>query len=123
VIAFKPKPGANPRSREAKIATSFAGTAYVHEHEYELMRVEAEAIKDTSFGYGVIARLHKGTTAVARRQKIGNVWLPVETRMTGTGRAFLFRKVEINYLRQYSDYRVFEPASLPTLLASATNSK
>jgi hypothetical protein len=119
VVSFKPKPDARPRSREAKIAASFAGVAYVHEHEYELMRVEAEAIRDTTFGYGVIARLHKGTKAVARRQKIGNAWLPVETRMTGTGRALLFRRVEINYLRQYFDYRPFEPAELTTLLASA----
>jgi hypothetical protein len=119
VVSFKPRPDARPRSREAKIAASFAGVAYVHEQEYELMRVEAEAIRDTTFGYGVIARLHKGTKAVARRRKIGGAWLPVETRMTGTGRALLFRKVEINYLRQYSDYRPFEPAELTTLLASA----
>ena len=120
VISFKPRANARPQSREAKIAASFAGQAFVHEHEYQLMRVEAEAVTDTSFGYGVIAKLHKGAKAVARRQKFGDTWLPVETRMTGTGRALLFRKVEINYVRQYSDYRVFDPSELATLLSSSS---
>jgi hypothetical protein len=123
VIAFRPKPNAKPRSREAKIASSFAGLAYVHEHEYQLLRVEAEAVSDTSFGYGVVAKLHKGAKAVVRRQKIAGVWLPVETRMDGTGRALLFRKVAINYRREYSDYRRFEPSDLATLLASARSSR
>jgi len=123
VVSFTPKPNARPQSREAKIASSFAGQAYIHEHEYQLMRVEAETIYDTSFGYGVIAKLHKGTKAVAVRGKIGDAWLPVQTRMNGTGRALLFRKVEINYLREYSDYRPFEPSLLPTLLVSAKSSR
>lgn len=123
VVRFKPKPDARPQSREARIAASFAGRAYVHEHEYQLMRVDAEAVTDTSFGYGVIARLHKGAKAIARRHKVGDAWLPVETRMNGTGRALLFRKVEINYVREYSNYRLFEPSELPTLLASARSSR
>lgn len=123
VISFTPKPDARPQSREAKIASSFAGRAYIHEHEYQLMRVEAEAVYDTSFGYGVIARLHKGAKAIAVRGKVGDAWLPVETRMNGTGRALLFRKVEINYLREYSHYRPFEPSELPSLLASAKGNR
>jgi hypothetical protein len=123
VISFRPKPDARPRSREAKIASSFAGEAYVHEHEYQLVRVEADAVSDTSFGYGIIAKLHKGAKAIVRREKIRGTWLPVETRVNGTGRAFLFRKVTIDYLREYSDYRPFEPSELPTLLASTRSSR
>lgn len=117
VVSFRPKPNARPQGREAKIASSFAGQAYVHEHEYQVMQVEAEAITDTSFGYGVIAKLHKGAKAIARRRKIADAWLPVETRMTGTGRALLFRKVAIDYVREYSDYRPFDPSDLATLLS------
>jgi hypothetical protein len=119
VVGFKPKPNAQPRSREGRVAASFAGAAWVHEHEHEVMRVEAEAVDDTTFGYGVIARLHKGAKALFIRRKIGDVWLPVETRVTGTGRAMLVRKVNINYLREYSDYRLFDPADLTKRLAVA----
>jgi hypothetical protein len=123
VVSFRPRANIRPRSREAKIASSFAGQAYIHEHEYQLMRVEAEAVTDTSFGYGVIAKLHKGAKAIVRREKIGDEWLPVETRMTGTGRALLFRKVTIDYMREYYDYRPFEPSELATLLASARSNR
>ena len=120
VVRFSPKPDVQPHTREGRIAASFSGFAWVHEREHEVMRVEAEAIADTVFGYGVIARLHKGAKALFTRRKFGDVWLPVETRVTGTGRAMLFRKVTINYLREYSDYRLFDPAQLTTRLGGAT---
>jgi hypothetical protein len=120
LVRFVPRPNVQPTSREGRIAASFAGTAWVHEHEHEVMRVEAEAIEDTVFGYGVIARLHKGATALFIRQKVGDVWLPVETRVNGTGRAMLFRKVNINYLREYSAYRVFDLAEFTKRIGVAT---
>jgi hypothetical protein len=123
VVSFKPRRDAKPRSREARVAASFAGFAWVHEHEYQVMRVEAEAITDTSFGFGVIAKLHRGAKALFTRRRFGDIWLPVETHVTGTGKAMLFRNVTINYLRQYSDYRPFDPADLPSLLDGATRSR
>jgi len=123
VVSFKPKPDAEPRTREGRVAASFAGLAWVHEHEYQVMRVEAEAMTDTSFGFGVIAKLHRGAKALFTRRRFGDMWLPVETHVTGSGKAMIFRKVTLNYLRQYSDYRPFDPADLPSLLAGATGSR
>jgi hypothetical protein len=123
VIAFRVKPNIQPQSREARIAASFAGEAWVHEFEHEVMRVDARAVHDTVFGFGIIARLHRGTVATFKRAKVANAWLPVETRVVGTGRAMLFRKVQINYLRQYSHYRPFDPERIPDLLGAARSNK
>jgi hypothetical protein len=123
VVSFKPKPDAAPKTREGRIAASFSGRAWVHEHEYQVMRVEAQALTDTSFGFGLIAKLHRGATALFTRQRFGDVWLPVETHLSGTGKAMLVRKVTFNYLRQYSDYRPFKPADLPSLFAVSTRSR
>jgi hypothetical protein len=120
IVRFAPKPNIQPQSREGRVAASFAGRAWVHEREHEVMRVEAEAMDDTAFGYGVIARLHKGAKALFIRRRVGNVWLPIETRVSGTGRAMLFRKVTINYLREYSDYRPFDVAEFTTRIRAAT---
>jgi hypothetical protein len=120
VVRFTPKPNVRPQSREGRVAASFSGTAWIHEHEHEVMRVEAEAGDDTVFGYGVIARLHKGAKAQFIRRKVGDAWLPVETRVTGTGRAMLFRKVNINYLREYSHYRPFDLAAFMQRFGAAT---
>lgn len=120
LVRFKPKPNVQPRTREGRVAASFAGTAWVHEHEHEVMRVEADAVDDTVFGYGVIARLHKGAKALFIRRKVGDVWLPIETRVTGTGRAMVFRKVNINYLREYSDYHPFDVGDFTKRIGVAT---
>lgn len=116
VIRFAPKPDQSPRTREGRVAYAFGGQAWVHEHDYEVMLVDATAIDDVSFGFGLIARLHKGSTARFVRRRIAGAWLPVSTRFEGTGRAMLVRKVVIDFSRDYSDYRPFEPAELPVRL-------
>ena len=119
LVSIKPKPNARPRTREGRVASSFAGRAWIHEHDREVMRVEAEAQTDTSFGFGLIARLYKGATAVFVRRRVGDSWLPMETRVNGAGRALLVRKASFNYLREYSEYRPFDWAELPSILAAS----
>jgi hypothetical protein len=120
VVSFKPKPGAQPKSREARVASSFAGLAWVHEFEHEVIRVEADAVNDATIGWGVLARLYKGAKATLTRHKFGDAWLPVETRFDGTGRALLFRKAIFNFRREYSDYRPFDQGYLNGLLAASS---
>lgn len=116
VISFKPKSSARARSREGRVAAGFAGRAWIHEHEKEVMFVDARAIDDVSFGFGMIARLNDGSTAQFTRRRIEGVWLPVESRFNGTGRALLFRKVVIDFQRTYYDYRAYDPARVAELL-------
>ncbi|MEW6319719.1 MAG: hypothetical protein AB1635_01390 [Acidobacteriota bacterium] len=123
VVTFRPRPGAQPRTREGRVAGSFAGTVWIHEHEFEVMRLEARAVEDTTFGFGLLARLHEGATAVFERRRILDTWLPVESRFDGTGRALLFRKVEFHYLRQFFDYQPWDPSRLPEILGAAQGSR
>jgi hypothetical protein len=116
IVAFAPRPGAQARSREGRLARVFAGRAWIHEFEYELMRVEATATDDVSFWGGVVGRLNKGLAAHFTRRRINGVWLPVETRFKGTGRALLVRKLDIDFARDYYDYRPFDFAELPARL-------
>ena len=70
------------------------------------MKVDAVAIDDLSFGYGVLARLNKGATVTVRREPIERgLWLPVSIRFEGEGRALLFRKLRINFAVDWFDYR------------------
>lgn len=118
IVKFARRPDAQPQSREAKLASAFAGQAWVHEHQFELMRIEASAIEDVSFGFGMIAVLHRGATATLVRKPVSvGRWLPVESRFEGTGRALLLRRVTVKSRYEYSDYRTFDPARLATMLA------
>jgi hypothetical protein len=116
VVKFVPRPNAQPRTREGKLAQQFVGTAWVHKEQDEVMRVEATATKDLTIGWGVIARVNKGATgSITRRQVDERFWMPSEVRLTGQGRAMLFRRLTINYVTEWFDYERI-PAGSPASL-------
>ena len=106
VVTFKPKRDAKPRTREGRLARGFAGQIWIDEQAKEVARVNATAVDDLAFGYGVLGRLNEGATVTVRRQPIdSNLWLPVSIRFNGEGRALLFRKLRINFALDWFDYR------------------
>jgi hypothetical protein len=82
----------------------FAGRAWVTEKSHQLLRLEAEAVDDVSFGLGLLGRLYKGSRATFLRGPVGAVWLPRETRFSGRGRALL-RSFAVDTLIQYENYQ------------------
>lgn len=106
VVSFSPRPGARPRTREGRMAQKFIGTVWVHEAAFEVMRVEAKSIDDISFGYGVVARLSEGTIATMTRAAVdGGVWMPIEIRLRGSGRAAVVRRLVMDFVMEWFDYR------------------
>jgi hypothetical protein len=106
VLTFTPKRDAQPRTREGRLVRGFTGEIWIDELAREVVKVDARAIDDLSFGYGVLGRLNKGATVMVRRQPIdANLWLPVSIRFDGEGRALLFRKLTINFAVDWFDYR------------------
>jgi hypothetical protein len=109
VIKFTPRSDAEPQTREGGIAKSFTGTAWVDEAAHEVIRVEATAMDAISFGFGLIARLNKGSTVTLNRERIdGTIWLPTSIRFAGEGRALLFRKLTVDQRIEWSNYRKVE---------------
>jgi hypothetical protein len=106
VVAFEPKPNAKPQTREGRLARSFKGLIWVDEEAREVTRVEATAIDDLSFGYGVVARLNSGTSVQLARERVDDrLWLPTSLRFMGEGRALLVRKLHVNHVIEWFDYR------------------
>lgn len=119
VVSLAARPGQRAATPEGRLVQRFKGEAWVDEAAHQLMRVHAEAIADITLGLGVIARIHKGTVATfTRREFAEGVWLPAETRFTGRGRAWLVRRFELDFVREYFDYREMkEGEPLPCLAA------
>ena len=68
----------------------FKVQAWISESDYELVKLDAEAIDTLSFGLGVLARLHKGARLSFLRRKInGEVWLPAVASYSGSARVSL----------------------------------
>jgi hypothetical protein len=118
VVRFTPRPDQAPQSREARVAYAFAGTAWVHEHDYELMRLEATAVDDVSFGWGMIAKLNPGMKVLVTRTRLADgTWVPERSHFAGDGRALLLRKVVIDDLREYSGYTPYDPEQIRRFLS------
>ena len=106
VVTFTPKRGAMPETRQGRIAQKFAGTVWIDEAAAEVTRLEAKAIDDISFGYGLIARLNKGAVATATRRRIDrDIWLPTQLTIDGRGRAAIFRTLVLDFKADWFDYR------------------
>jgi hypothetical protein len=112
VVSFTPRAGAMPQTRQGRTAQKFAGKVWIDEAASEVMQLEATAIEDISFGYGIIARLSKGTVGTVTRQPIGDdIWLPTQVTLKGRGRAVLFRSLVIDFRAEWFDYRRVEGTS------------
>ena len=106
VVTFAPKKGAQPQTREGKMAKLFSGSIWIDEAAQEVVRVEGTAIDSMSFGLGMIARLNEGSRVALTRQPVeGGLWLPTSVRFAGAGRAMVFRKLTVDYAVDWFDYR------------------
>jgi len=108
LATLDPKPGVAPRTDDGKMMRKFKARAWVSESDYELVRVEVEAIEDLSFGLGLLARVHKGTVASYERRKVNSeVWLPAKVTWTASGRLLLLRRLRLRGISEFSGYRKF----------------
>jgi hypothetical protein len=103
-----PKDSVKPQTDDGKIMRNFKARVWVSESDYELVRVEIEAIRDLSFGMGLLARVHKGTVATFDRRKVNNeVWLPGTVTWTASGRVLLLRRLRLRGISEFSGYKKF----------------
>jgi len=107
-LSFMPRKDARPQTSEGKIMRHFAGKVWVSESEYEVVRLEAEAIETASFGLGLLARVHKGSKATFERRKVnGEQWLPARATYSASARVLLLKVMRIGGTLEFSDYRKF----------------
>jgi hypothetical protein len=86
----------------------FSVKAWISESDKELVRLEADAIDNVSFGYGILGRLHKGAHLSFLRRKInGEVWLPAVVNYSGSARVGLLFTLRRTGSSEYSGYRKF----------------
>jgi hypothetical protein len=108
LATLDPKDGIKPQTDDGKIMRNFKARAWISESDYELVRVEIEAVRDLSFGLGLLARVHKGTVAAFERRKVNNeVWLPAKVTWTASGRVLLLKRLRLRGISEFSGYKKF----------------
>jgi len=108
LLSLTPRPDSSPETRDGRIMKHFTAKAWVSESDYELVRVEIEAMDTVSIGWGLLARVHKGSHASFQRRKVnGEAWLPASVSYTASARIALFKMMRVGGGSEYSGYRKF----------------
>jgi hypothetical protein len=108
VGTLEPRPSYKPRIDDGQVMKRFRARVWINEADYQLVRVDLEAIDDVTYGWGILGRLHKGARIIYERRTVNDeVWLPARLRIIGTGRSVLFRTFAIDSTTEWSEYKKF----------------
>jgi len=95
-LAFRPRPGFRPPTRESMLLTALEGTMVIDSAAHRLTSIDATLTRDVTLGWGVFGRLNRGGHAVVRQQKVtGNRWAITTLQLRIDGTAFLIRRLRI----------------------------
>lgn len=117
VVSMNPRPNARPNTREGGWLRSFRGRAWVSETDFELVKLDVEAVQDVRLGLGFVGRIDRGTTfAFGRRKVNGDRWLPAFSTYTVSGRLLLLKRLRERGTSEYSNYRTFAVDTTATVV-------
>ena len=114
LVKFTPRPAYTPNTKEGIVMRHVAGRAWISEEDHQVARVEMEVVDPISIGLGLLAKLQKGASITAERQKFNDeIWLPVKMEITLNARVLLLKGFNIRQLVEYSDHKKY---SVDTIL-------
>ena len=106
IVSFTPRRDAKPRTSRGKLFSKARGHFWVSENDHKIVRLEAETIEDSTIGWGLIGRLHKGSIMAFQYRKVDEeVWLPAWSRFSLSGRALLFRTFKVEILTECFEHK------------------
>jgi len=121
LATLTPKPNVKPLTKDGGIMRHFKARAWISESDYELVRVEIEAVDSLSIGMGLLAKIDKGTTASYERRKVNNeVWLPAKVTWTAGARVLLLKRLRVRGIAEFSGYRKFTVDTSTTYATGAS---
>jgi hypothetical protein len=107
VIVADPKPGYEPRTRDAKFLTKFRFKVWVDKAEFQWVRLQAEATDTISWGL-FLARVHKGTRFELDQIRVNDeVWLPQTFHALLDIRVALIKNFNYDVTADFRDYKKF----------------
>jgi hypothetical protein len=111
VIDAEPRPGFEPKSREAKVLPKFRFRVWIDRAENQWVKLDAQCIDTVSFGL-FLARIHKGSRISIDTTRINDeVWLPRHIAVHVDVRVALVKNFDVDQDITYNDYKKFRAAS------------
>jgi hypothetical protein len=109
VFDFRPRPGFRPSNRAEDIITKLIGIVWIDPVDKQVIRLEAKLAEGYKMGGGLVASIRPGSSFTFEQTRIGDgVWLPRFAQVNFSAKVFLFKGIEANETREFSDYRHFK---------------
>jgi hypothetical protein len=107
VVAGTPRPGARPKSRDARTLLKIRGRMWIDKATYQWAKLEAETTDTISWGL-FLARLNSGAKLIFEQTEVtSELWLPKRLFLTGSGRVGLVKRLAEDQEIQWSNYKRF----------------
>jgi len=107
VLEGEPRPGYEPKRRDARILNKFKGRIWIDKAEAQWVKLDITAIDTISVGF-VLARIHKGTRVLIELTRVNDeVWLPKLVQLHFDVRVALFKSYDEDVEQTYRDYKKF----------------
>jgi hypothetical protein len=111
VIDAVPRPGFQPRQKDAKILPKFKFRVWIDVAESQWVKLDAECIDTVSFGL-ILARLHQGSRIDIEQTRINDeVWLPKHVDVKIDARVALLKNFDADIDVTFRDYKKFRTDS------------
>src|ERR1700674_1069148 len=107
VLEGEPRPGYEPKQRDARILGKFKGRVSIDKAEAQWVKLDITAIDTISVGF-VLARIHKGTRVLIELTRVNDeVWLPKLVQLHFDACVALFKSYDEDVEQTYRDYKKF----------------
>lgn len=93
-LHFKPDPGFNPPTREARVFAAMEGDMVINSAQHRIVSLKGQLVHDVKFGLGVLGDLKEGGTFDVERRRIGSTeWQITESHIHVKGHELLFKSI------------------------------
>ena len=119
VLEGEPRPGYEPRQRNAKFLTKFKGRVWIDKAEAQWVKIDITAIDTIAIGV-FLARIHKGARVVVDLTKVNDeVWLPKHVQFRLDAKLALLKTYREDIEQTFRDYKKFRTATRITVLGES----
>lgn len=120
VLEGEPRPGYQPKSREAKMLPKLKGRIWIDKGEMQWKKFDVITIDTISFGL-FLARIHKGTNILVEATRVNEeVWLPKHVALHIDVRVALLKNFNADVEQTFRDYKKFRTDTKFTVVGETT---
>jgi hypothetical protein len=109
VVNLTPRPNARVTTSDGQRMKQFAGRMWLSDGDYHIARVRLHAVDSVSVGWGVVARVERGSGFDFVRKKVAGSWVASQLTIEGSGNTLLFRSFHIKTVTTYSNHEPYKP--------------